>query len=176
LIQNFLNVSMPLRERKIKMVKQSESVFYEDSPRYDLSYLIGPVVFVSLLLILALFFYLSEPLFGLLLLAPALVVGLGNFALLPRKIQILSDRIKIVQGFAFSTKILFSTIESAHITTIDSEEGPFTPLRLNWETSHAHNGSIVIVRDKKMNATISPKNPDLFLEKLNQALELWRRN
>jgi hypothetical protein len=158
------------------MDKQSETILYEDRPRYDLSYLIGPVVFVSLLLILALFFFLSEPLFGLLLLAPALVVGLANVALLPRKLQILSDRIKIVQGCAFSTKILFSTIKSAQIKTIDSEGGLFTPLTINWETSHSHNGSIVIERIKKMNATISPKNPDLFLEKLNQALELWRRN
>jgi len=158
------------------MDKQSETIQYEDRPRYDLSYLIGPIIFVSLLLVLAFFFYLSDPLFGLLLLAPALVVGLANFALLPRKIQILSDRIKIVQGFAFSTKILFSTIESAHITTIDSDEGSFTPLRLNWETSHSHNGSIVIIRDKKMNATISPKNPYLFLENLNLALDTWRRH
>lgn len=157
------------------MDKQSETILYEDRPHYDLSYLIGPIFFVALLLVLAFFFYLSDPLFGLLLLAPALVVGLANVALLPRKLQILNDRIKIVQGFTFSTKILFSTIESAHFTTIDSDEGSFTPLRLNWETSHSHNGSIVIVRDKKMIATISPKNPDLFLENLNLVLDTWRR-
>jgi hypothetical protein len=156
------------------MGKQSESVLYEDSSRYDLSYLTGPVVFVSLLLILALYFYLDDPLFGLLLLAPALLVGLANYALLPRKICILEDRIKIAQGFAFSTKILFSTIESAQITTIESDSGIFTPLRLNWETSHAKNGSIMIIRKKKMNATISPKNPDLFLDNLNKAVDAWR--
>lgn len=156
------------------MGKQSESVVYEDKPRYDLSYLIGPVVFVSLLLVLALYFYLRDPLFGLLLLAPALVVGIANFALLPRKLCILEDRIKIVQGCAFSTKILFDTIETAHITTIDSESGVFTPLRLNWETAHSKNGSIMIVRKKKMNATISPKNPDLFLENLNKAVDAWQ--
>jgi hypothetical protein len=156
------------------MDKQSGSILYEDSPRYDLSYLTGPVVFVSLLLILALSFYFDDPLFGLLLLAPAVLVGLANYALLPRKIFILEDRIKIAQGFAFSTKILFSTIESAQITTIESDSGVFTPLRLNWETSHAKNGSRMIIRKKKMNATISPKNPDLFLDNLNKAVDAWR--
>ena len=75
-----------------------ESVVYEDCPRYDVSYLIGPIVFVAFLLGLALYFYVNDPVFGLLLFAPALVVGVTNWALLPRKLCILDDRIKIVQG------------------------------------------------------------------------------
>lgn len=151
-----------------------ESVVYEDCPRYDVSYLIGPIVFVAFLLGLALYFYVNDPVFGLLLFAPALVVGVTNWALLPRKLCILDDRIKIVQGGPFSSKILFNTIESAHIVTTESHRGIFAPLRINWETCHSINGSIEIIRKGALRVTISPQSPELFLENLNKALNSWQ--
>ena len=96
-------------------------------------------------------------------------VLLLSWALLPRRYQILEDRIKIVLGSPFSFKIGFDTIKEARKATVWS--GTMT---INFVTSVKN--VVEVLRSKGMHVAISPSNRELFLEELTKAMANWKKS
>ncbi|MBN1192040.1 MAG: PH domain-containing protein [Dehalococcoidales bacterium] len=159
---------MDNKERK----HQIESVVYEERPSYDISYFAGPVTFVSVSLVLAFYFAVNDPFISHILFPIAFIIGGANWALIPRKLSILQDSIKIVQGGPFSFKVPFDKIIAVRIVTTKMRGGILSGFRLNWETSNSNN--IEITRKGALRVTISPKNPEVFLDNLHKAMNNWR--
>ena len=88
-------------------------------------------------------------------------------AVLPRRYQIFQDRLRIILGHPFAFNIPFSTIREARST---SGLKAFAYWGLRFATSSK--GVVEIVRHQGWNVVISPANEGLFLEQLNQALEV----
>jgi hypothetical protein len=86
---------------------------------------------------------------------------------LPRKIYILQDRIRIKYG-QFYWNIRFDTLES-----MKAARG----IPLVWSNSSvtSYRNQIEIVRIKKMNIRLSPDNRDQFLDYANRAFDEWKR-
>ena len=100
------------------------------------------------------------------------LLGVGVFLILlyyfliPRRYQIYHDKLKIVLGSPLSIDIPLSTIkEVKHNSGIKTLVYP----RARFLTSTKY--VIEVVRNKGLNYVISPKNGEIFLEKLNQAIE-----
>jgi len=156
-------------------------VLFEDNLKYDawLKYIL--TFSVLLLLVLGLIFYTKadsqshltrEAVEGfkigaLTLFASAAFVLLVYWAVLPRKVFICDDRVKIKYGI-FYWNIPFKDIESAGIAKgfpMRNTGGSVTSLKTQVE----------IVRKGKVNFRISPSRRDIFLDRLNRALPDWKR-
>jgi hypothetical protein len=156
-------------------------VLYEDSPKYDLWLKIVLAFAPSLVIVLALLTYYGvlpaeseeEARIALaVLFATAIFLLLLFWAILPRKYQILEDRIKIVLGRPFSFDIGFNTIEETR-----REGGRRIVLAYRGRRFATSAKNIVeIIRGKGMNVTISPRNRELFLQELNKAIANWKRS
>lgn len=152
-----------------------ELALYEDSPKYDMWFKLLLGFTPALTLILGLLLY-SEVLpaetesearaGGLALLGTAVFVLLLYWAVFPRKLLILEDRLKIKYG-GFSLNFSFDTIKE-----VRSAEGAIF-FGLNSATSFR--SVIAIIRKKGMSVSISPNNRDLFLTELNKAMANWKR-
>lgn len=93
------------------------------------------------------------------------------YFIMPRKYQIYQDKLKIVLGKPFSINIPLSTIkEVKHSSAIKA----FVYLGIRFATSFSY--VVEIVRSKGLNYVISPKNGDVFIEQLNQAIKSQARN
>ncbi len=155
-------------------------VLYEDSVKYDLWVKLLIIFPVILLFALGILFYIdahhsdvlpkepeAETKFGsLILFASVPFVLFVYWLVLPTKIYILQDRIRLKYG-QFFWNIPFDAIESVHVS-----EG--IPL---WNISGSvtsYRSQIEIVRKNRSNVRISPNRRDLFLEHVNQTLSDWR--
>jgi hypothetical protein len=152
-----------------------ELVIYEDSPEYDLwvKILLGlaPVA----LLVLGLLIYQgvlpseseAEAKTGaIILFAATAFILLVYWAILPRRYQILEDRIKIVLGGPLSLGIPFGNLETAKETKGLAHFG------IGFATSV---NRVEIMKRRGTSVLISPGNRDLFLQNLNRALSDWRK-
>ena len=150
-------------------------VVYEDSSKYDLwiKVLLGlaPVLF----LVLGFLNYqgvlpneteAEARTASIVLFASLAFILLLYWAVLPRRFQILEDRIKVVLGGPFSFSIHFDGIKTARKVKGLAHFG------INFATSV---NRIEMVRGRGMNVLLSPRNQDLFLENLNKALSNWRK-
>jgi len=140
------------------------SLLYEDKPKYDIwikILLVGVVVFTFILGIAQISVDNREAL---------TVLGVVLFEIvlfrliLPRRFQILSDRLRIILGGPLAINIPFSDIKEVKPRTgIEA----FIYAGIRFATSASH--TIEIVRNKGLNMVISPNDNNEFIKQLNQA-------
>jgi hypothetical protein len=139
---------------------------YEDTSRYDfwLKLILGSVLALTFVCGICL---LSED-----IRAAAIFFGITLFdallfkAILPNRLQIFEDRLKIVLGGPFAINISFSNIK--HVRQVPGNKA-FVYWGFRLATSSRY--VIEIARKKGLNLVISPKNGDTFLEQLTRALK-----
>ncbi len=157
-------------------------VLYEDSFKYDSLVKLLMIFPLILLLILGILFYIDahtkdifpgEPasetrIAYLALFASVPFVLLVYWLVLPRKIYILQDRLRLKYG-VFFWNIPFETIES-----VQAVQG--LPLWVMNSSVTSYRTQVEIVRKKRLKIRISPSRRAQFLEYMNRALADWRRS
>lgn len=141
-------------------------MIYEDTPKYDLwlKLILGGVL--ALTLILGVIFIYRDTEAAIAMFGITVFDALLFKAILPRRFQIFEDRLKILLGGPFSINILLSNI--AEVKPASSRKVfAYWGIRFATSTSNV----VEIVRKKGLNLIISPRNDDMFLEQLNQALQ-----
>jgi len=140
------------------------SLLYEDKPKYDVwikILLIGVVVLTFILGIVQSPVDTREAL---------TVVGIVIFEIilfkmiLPRRFQILSDKLSIVLGGPFAIKIPLSDIKE-----VRSRTGIKAFIYFGARFATSSNHTVEIVRHKGLNMVISPTNDEEFIKQLNLA-------
>jgi hypothetical protein len=142
-----------------------DQLLYEDRAPYDrwLKLTLGGTLALTLVLGLA---FLAEDTAGaLILLAVTAFDALLFHAILPRRYQIFTDRLRIVLGYPFAWTIPFSTIKEARSVS-GSKAFFYGGIRLATSSKAV----VEIVRSQGWNLVISPARRDAFLEHLTQAL------
>ncbi len=144
-----------------------KELVYEDTPRYDfwLKLMLGSILALTLILgfvLLPTDIVAASAMFGI-----TLFDALLFKAILPRRFQIFQDRVKIVLGGPLALSIPLLDIREARSI---SGSKAFGYWGLRFATSYRH--VVEIVRRKGLSLVISPANSDMFLEQLNQALEV----
>ncbi|MFC2160541.1 hypothetical protein ACFLRX_02685 [Acidobacteriota bacterium] len=156
-----------------------EMVIFEDEVKYDLWLKVFLVGTVAVLVGLGIMFSVDaysrdilpeEPLEdsklgAIFLFAGSVIVLLVYGAVLPRKLFIYRDKIRIKSNF-FSYNIPFSKIES-----YVKVKG--FPLGNYLISSTSLKNQIEIYRKRGLKIRISPSSLDLFLESLNRTVEEW---
>ena len=140
------------------------NLLYEDKPKYDvwIKVLLGGVVAYTFILGLV---QISEngrealTVFGVVLFEIILFR-----MILPRRFQILSDKLRIVLGGPLAINIPISDIEEVRSRTGIKA---FIYFGVRFATSSSH--TVEIIRKKGLNMVISPTNDDEFIKQLNQA-------
>jgi hypothetical protein len=105
------------------------------------------------------------------LLAESALMALVFYFVMPRKYQIYHDRLRIALGPPVGISLAFSTISEAKHS---SGASAYTYGGVRFATSS--NYVIQIVRNRGLGYVISPKNGETFLERLNEALAIYRRS
>ena len=139
---------------------------YEDIPKVDLwlKITLGSVLFLTLTL--GVFYLFSD------IAAASTMFGLTIFdallfkAIMPRRYQIYSDRVRIVLGGPFALNVPLSDIKWARPAR---GVRAFKYWGLRFATSA--NNVVEITRRKGLNIVISPSDRDAFLEQLNRVRE-----
>jgi len=156
-------------------------VLFEDSIEYDLWVKAALVFPVILLIALGILFYIdahysdvipseseTESNFGaIILFASVPFVLVVYWLLLPRKIYVLQDRIKIKLG-QFYLNVSFDNIES-----VKPASGIIVLSSFSSITSFS--SQIEIIRKRGLNWRVSPSKRDQFLEYVNRAMSDWKR-
>ena len=139
---------------------------YEDRARYDgwLKPLIA--ITIAATLIPALIIFPSDPVGGWVLLATTAFDALLFHAIMPRRFQIYSDRLRIVLRWPFAINLRHTSIKEARATS-GSEAYIYWGVRF----ATSRHTVIEIVRNRGMNFVISPSDRETFLQQLNQMLE-----
>jgi len=142
-------------------------LLYEDTPKYDssLKLILGGVL--ALTFILGIIFISQDTEAALAMFGITLFDALLFKAILPRRFKIFEDRLKILLGGPLAINIPLSNIVEAKPV---SGRKAFAYWGIRFATSTRH--VVEIVRKKGLNLVISPRNEDMFLEQLNQALKL----
>jgi len=142
----------------------TSSIIFEDTPRYDLwlKLILGGVL--ALTLVLGILFMYRDTEAAIVLLGITLFDALLFWAIMPRRFQIFEDRLKILLGGPLAVNIQLSNIAEA-------KPASSRKVFFYWGSRFATSTSNVveIVRKKGLNLVISPKNADIFVERLNQA-------
>jgi len=156
-------------------------VLFEDQIKYDLWVKIALAFPVVLLIGLGALFYIDanyrdvirsesetdSNTAALIIFASALFVLVVYWLVLPRKIYILQDRLKLQMG-QFTWNIPFETVESVKAT-----KGIIAWRSVSSITSYST--QIEIIRSRGQNVRISPDRREQFLEYVERALYDWRR-
>jgi len=107
----------------------------------------------------------SEPLGAWTLLGTTAFDALLFHAVLPRRFQILPDRLRIVLGYPFAFNIRLTTVREAR--AVDGiETMVYWGVRLATSTRSA----VEIVRYRGLNVIISPADRQTFIQQLNHTL------
>lgn len=156
-------------------------VLFEDSIEYDVWIKAALVFPIVLLIALGILFYIdahysdvipseseTESNFGaIILFASVPFVLVVYWLLLPRKIYVLQDRIKIKLG-QFYLNVSFDNIES-----VKPARGIIVFSSFSSVTSFST--QIEIIRKRGLNWRVSPSSRDQFLEYVNRAMSDWKR-
>jgi len=156
-------------------------VLYEDSIKYDFWVKIALIFPVVLLIAMGIFFYVdahykdvipSEPakdshMGAIVLFAAAPFVLVVYWMVLPRKVFILQDKLRLKFG-QFFWNVPFETIES-----VKASRG--IAVWSYCSSITCYSTQIEIVRKNRGNIRISPSNRDQFLDYVNRALTDWNR-
>ncbi len=146
-------------------------ILHEEPAEYDnwirLLFLIPVGVIVG-----AIFLAYSEEYEGfLVLLGDSAFLTLLFYFIMPRKYQIYQDKLRIVLGKPFGINIPLSTIkEVKHVS--GAKAFVYTGVRFATSSRNA----LEIVRNKGLNYIISPRNGDMFIERLGEAIGSHTRN
>ena len=92
-------------------------------------------------------------------------------AVVPRKYQIFSDRMKVVCGL-LRINILFDDIETIETRPPHNIYGSLEALRFGTGTGEK---CVMIKREQGMNILIQPMNTERFMEVLNNMMKKYRR-
>ena len=138
---------------------------YEDKFEYDtwLKLLLGSVV-VLLVVLVAIAAANDSGQAIAVFIAPVFVITLMYF-ILPRRIQIHSDRLKIILGGPLALTIPLTDIQEVKLR---SGILAFIFVGMRFATSAEH--TVEIIRNRGLNVVVSPSNTGEFVERLNQAL------
>ena len=141
-------------------------MIYEDTPKYDLWLKLILAGVLALTLILGVISIYRDTEAAIAMFGITVFDALLFKAILPRRFQIFEDRLKILLGGPFSINILLSNI--AEVKPASSRKiFAYWGIRFATSTSNV----VEVVRKKGLNLIISPRNDDMFLEQLNQALQ-----
>lgn len=103
---------------------------------------------------------------SLVLLGEGIFFILLFYFIMPRRYQIFHDKLKIILGSPFSIDIPLSTIrEVKHSSGIKALF--YYGVRFVTSTKYV----VELVRNKGLNYVISPKNGEIFIEQLSQAID-----
>jgi hypothetical protein len=156
-------------------------VLYEDSIKYDFGVKIALIFPIILLIVMGLFFYVDahykdlipkehakdSNTGALILFAAAPFILCVYWMILPRKIFVLQDRIRLQFG-QFFWNVPFDTVES-----VKASRGPGV-----WclhSSITCYSTQIEIVRKRRGNIRVSPARRDQFLDHVNRAISDWKR-
>jgi hypothetical protein len=156
-------------------------VLFEDSIEYDVWIKAALVFPIILLIALGVLFYIdahysdvvpseseAESNFGaIILFASVPFVLVVYWLLLPRKIYVLQDKIKIKLG-QFYLNVAFDNIES-----VKPARGIIVFSSFSSITSFST--QVEIIRKRGLNWRVSPSKRDQFLEYVNRAISDWKR-
>lgn len=149
-------------------------ILHEDKPGYDLWFkaviALVPALLIALGLLSSFGVLANEEEEGVsvILLGATAFVFLLYWAILPRRYQILEDRVRIVLGGPFSFAIGFDTIKEVRRASSPGVGG------VNLATSRKNR--VEVLRSRGMNVAISPARCDLFLEELARVMANWERS
>ena len=138
-------------------------MLYEDTFRYDLwlKLVLGGILAMMFIAGLVL---ITEDLTGaLVMLGATLFDALLFKAILPQRVQIFEDRVKIVLGGPWSTSIPLTDIKE--VRRASAIKG-FAYWGIRFATSTQN--IVEIVRKRGWSVVISPSHPDSFIEELNK--------
>ncbi|MCX8125701.1 MAG: hypothetical protein N3E40_00960 [Dehalococcoidia bacterium] len=144
-------------------------VYHESPAHYDnfIKLVIGSVY--VMLVLSGVGVYVDMGLEGLLvLLLAALLLTLILYLVMPRKYQVLDDRVVVVLGPLLSFNIWFSTIRE-----VTQSWGVL--LSLNFVTSVSPRYVVCILRHRGLAVAITPSDPQAFIAALERAISLWKR-
>lgn len=156
-------------------------ILFEDSIKYDIAVKIALVFPIILLIALGISFYIdahysdvfpseSEPesnIGAIILFASVPFVLAVYWLLLPRKVYVLQDRIKIKLG-QFFLKVGFDNIES-----VKPARGII--LFSSFSSITSFSTQVEIIRKSGLNWRISPSRRDQFIEYVERAMSDWKR-
>jgi hypothetical protein len=145
-------------------------LIHEEPPLYEswLKYVVGGILAFTLLPGLIM---ISFDLGGAcVMLGLTIFDALLFYAIIPRRLQVYRDRLRIALGSPFALNLPFATIKEAR-------EASGLRAYLYWGVRFATSSKNVveIVRSRGLNVVISPSCMDTFLESLNRALEEARQ-
>ncbi len=139
---------------------------FEYMPGIKLLYLLPATFFIGA--IVAAYYREFEGV--LFLVAEGIFLALLFYFIMPRKLEIYQDRLRIILGPPFALNISFTTIKEIRKVS-GSKAFVYSGVRFATSSKYV----VEIVRVKGMNYVISPQNGELFLEQLNQAIKATQR-
>ncbi|MCD6384302.1 PH domain-containing protein [Candidatus Sumerlaeota bacterium] len=104
---------------------------------------------------------------GWILVIVLMLTAILLFAILPRKYQIFSDRIRIICGL-LRVNVPFNDIKALEIRPAHNIYGSFKALRFGTGTGEK---CIMLKRKHKMSILIQPMSTERFMEVLNKAMK-----
>ena len=141
-------------------------LIFEDIPKYDLWLKLLLISILAITFILGIIFIYQDTEAAIVMFGITLFDALLFKAIFPRRFQIFEDRLIILLGGPFNINIPLSNISEAKPA---SGRKLFFYWGSRFATSTQH--VVEIIRKKGLNLVISPRNDDMFLEQLNQALQ-----
>lgn len=142
------------------------TVIYEDTPHYDTFFKAIMVLPVFFIVVGAYYLTTSEAEASISMFATAVLMGAIYWAVFPRKYKILDSKIRIALGGPFYFDIPFDNLETAR-------EPKGVSLGINFATCFSGKNAVEIIKRKGMRINITPSDRDLFIDKLNQAMNDW---
>ena len=140
------------------------NLLYEDKPKYDvwIKAILGGVVVLTFIMGINQISIDTKEAFSVfgVVLFEIILFGI----ILPRRFQILSDKLRIVLGGPFAINIPLSGIKEVRSRTGIKA---FIYFGVRFATSSSH--TVEIIRKKGLNMVISPTNDEEFIKQLNQA-------
>ena len=142
---------------------------HEDTTRVDLLLKLILASILALTLVLGVWLLFEDIVAALVMFAVTLFDALLFRAIMPRRYQIYSDRVRIVLGGPFALNIPFYDIREARPAS-GGKAFAYWGVRFATSTKCV----VEIIRKKGFNVVISPSDRDTFLERLSQAIDRAR--
>jgi hypothetical protein len=143
---------------------KSPVLLYEDKPKYDRWLIILAFGIPAVFLVASLAFINIDVDVTWFILGDTAFVALLLWAVIPRGYEIYADRLKIRLGSPFAMNVPLESIKSADKAS-SYYAMAYWGMRLATSTSNV----VEIKRNRGMNVIISPSNPDIFLQRLDEA-------
>lgn len=143
---------------------KSPTLLHEDKPKYDRWLKVFMIGMPAVFLIAALVFINIEIDAAWALLGDAAFIILLLWVISPRSYRIYADRLSIKLGGPFAMNVSLKSIQSANKAS-SYYAMAYWGIRLATSTSNV----VEIKRQRGMNIIISPAEPDIFLQRLEDA-------